>query len=349
MAPIQFSSPASSSSSLSTMEEPLLSSSEQRYCLFPIRYPAMWEFYKKSIANLWFVEEVDLSGDTRDWDTLTEKERSFIKKILAFFASADGIVMENLAVRFSNEVQPQEAKLVYGFQSFMEGVHNEMYSLLIDTLVKDHAERNEMFDALDHIPCVQRKAEWVLRWIGSKRTFAERLVAFACVEGIFFSGSFCSIFWLKKRGLMPGLTFSNELISRDEALHTEFACHLYSNELKQQLPEEQVRQIVCEAVEIELEFVADALSTPLLDMNRELMTEYIKFVADRLLQDLGYEKHFRAVNPFPFMELLSLISKCNFFEHRAVSSYQKSGVMEKLKSGKSASTSSFTFDGEDDF
>jgi ribonucleotide reductase beta subunit family protein with ferritin-like domain len=346
MAPVQH---ASSSPCSLDADEPLLAASEQRYCLFPIRYQALWQYYKKSFANFWVAEEIDLSGDLTDWEALSEKERRFMKTILAFFASADSIVMENLAVRFSNEVQPQEAKLFYGFQAFMEGIHNEVYSLIIDTFVKDPAEKEEMFDAIETIPCVKRKGEWALRWIGSDTSFAERLVAFACVEGIFFSGSFCSIFWLKRRGLMPGLTFSNELIARDEALHTAFAAHLYSNELRHQLSAERVKEIVCEAVEIETEFIADALPVSLSDMNRELMTEYIQYVADRLLQDLGCEKVYDASNPFPWMELISMEGKTNIFEHRAVSLYQMAGVMEKLKTGKNLSTSSFEFSGTDDF
>lgn len=281
--------------------------------------------YKKAEASFWTAEEIDLSADIRDWEKkLNEDERHFIKHVLAFFAASDGIVNENLAVNFLNEVQYPEARCFYGFQIMIENIHSETYSLLIDTYIKDSDEKNNFFHALETIPCVTKKGEWALRWI-SQGGFAERLVAFAAVEGIFFSGSFCSIFWLKKRGLMPGLSFANELISRDEGLHCDFACLIYS-QLIHKLPEDTVKQIIQDAVLIEKEFVMDALPVKLIGMNGDLMCQYIEFVADRLLNALGYSKMYHAQNPFDFMELISLQGKTNFFEKR-VSEYQKSGVM----------------------
>lgn len=279
--------------------------------------------YKKAEQSFWTAEEVDLHADQRDWDRLNDGERHFIKHVLAFFAASDGIVNENLAVNFMKEVQLPEARCFYGFQIMMENIHSEMYSLLIDSYIKDTAEKNRLFNAIDTIPCVTKKAEWALRWI-SNGTFAERLIAFVAVEGIFFSGSFCSIFWLKKRGLMPGLCTSNEFISRDEGMHCDFACLLYSM-LENQLPKEQVTQIITDAVVLEHEFVTDALPVSLIGMNAKMMCQYIEFVADRLLVSLGCEKVYNSSNPFDFMEMISLQGKTNFFEKR-VSEYKKAGV-----------------------
>lgn len=305
--------------------EPILVENTDRFVLFPIKHADIWKFYKKAEASFWTAEEIDLSQDTVDWENkLNDDERHFIKHVLAFFAASDGIVNENLAINFLNEVQYPEARCFYGFQVMIENIHSETYSLLIDTYIKDTAEKNNLFKAIDTLPCVTKKAEWALRWI-NKGSFAERLVAFAAVEGIFFSGSFCSIFWLKKRGLMPGLSFSNELISRDEGLHCDFACMLYS-QLVNKLPEESVKEIISNAVEYEKEFVSDALPVKLIGMNAELMCQYIEFCADRLLIALGVTKIYNAKNPFDFMEMISLQGKTNFFEKR-VSEYQKSGVM----------------------
>ncbi|CAM6087399.1 unnamed protein product [Calypogeia fissa] len=320
--------------------EPILAANPQRFCMFPIKYEAVWEMYKKAQASNWTAEEVDLSGDYKHWEGLTNDERHFVSHVLAFFAASDGIVLENLAIRFMNEVQIPEARAFYGFQIAIENVHSEMYSLLLETYIKDQAEKERLFNAMELIPCVTKKAQWALCWIESGETFAERLVAFACVEGIFFSGSFCAIFWLKKRGLMPGLTFSNELISRDEGLHCEFACLLYKL-LKKKLPESRVREIVCDAVEIEREFVCEALSCDLVGMNANLMSEYIEFVADHLLVSLGYSKKYNTSNPFDWMELISLQGKTNFFEKR-VGEYQKSSVMASL--GKTESQHVFRID-----
>ena len=295
--------------------------------LFPIKHHDIWEMYKKEEASFWTAEEIDLNPDLQDWENkLNEDEKHFIKHVLAFFAASDGIVNENLAVNFMKEVQYPEARCFYGFQIMMENIHSETYSLLIDSYIKDPKEKDRLFHSIDTLPCVGKKAEWAIKWIGNG-TFAERLIAFAAVEGIFFSGSFCSIFWLKKRGLMPGLTFSNELISRDEGLHCDFACLLYS-QLDNPLPKEQVTAIITNAVEIEKEFVSDALPVSLIGMNAKLMCQYIEFVADRLLVALGCEKAYNAINPFDFMELISLQGKTNFFEKR-VAEYQKSGVMGK--------------------
>jgi ribonucleoside-diphosphate reductase beta chain len=316
------------------MPEPLLEENKTRFVLFPLRYKAVWEMYKKAEASFWVAEEVDLSGDLVHWARLTEDERHFIKHVLAFFAASDGIVVENLAVRFMKEVQIPEARCFYGFQIAIENIHSEMYSLLIDTYVKDGDEKNHLFNAIETVPTVKKKAEWALRWIDSQDgSFAERLIGFAAVEGIFFSGSFCSIFWLKKRGLMPGLCFSNELISRDEGLHCEFACLLYrmlNNRPSPSVP----TQIIREAVEIEKEFVSESLPVALIGMNATLMCQYIEFVADRLLVSLGCEKYWNATNPFDWMESISLTAKANFFE-RKVSDYAKAGVVvEREKSQK---------------
>lgn len=305
--------------------EPILQDNKDRFVLFPIKHKQIWEMYKKAEASFWTAEEIDLTPDLLDWERkLKDDEKHFIKHVLAFFAASDGIVNENLAVNFMNEVQYPEARCFYGFQIMIENIHSEAYSLLIDTYIKDPVEKNYLFHAIETVPCVAKKAEWALRWI-SKGKFAERLVAFAAVEGIFFSGSFCSIFWLKKRGLMPGLSFANELISRDEGLHCDFACLLYS-QLKNKLPVVVLQSIITSAVEIEREFVSDALPVKLIGMNADLMCQYIEFVADRLLVALGAPKVFNVVNPFDFMDLISMPGKTNFFERR-VSEYQKSGVM----------------------
>jgi len=304
--------------------EPLLAENPNRFVLFPIQNPQVWEFYKKAEASFWTAEEIDLSQDQKDWNGLNANEQHFIKHVLAFFAASDGIVNENLAINFMQEVQMPEARCFYGFQIMMENIHSETYSLLIDTYIKDSKEKDYLFNALDTVPAVQRKGQWALTWINSEN-FAERLIAFAAVEGIFFSGSFCSIFWLKKRGLMPGLTFSNELISRDEGLHCDFACLLYSY-LENKLPEARVQEIIRDAVTIEQEFVTDALPVSLIGMNARSMSQYIEFVADRLLVALGCGKIYNASNPFDFMEMISVQGKTNFFEKR-VAEYQKAGVM----------------------
>ena len=309
---------------LSRNIEPLLVENRDRFVILPIRHTDVWQMYKKAEASFWTAEEVDLSEDLADWARLNDNERHFISTVLAFFAASDGIVNENLAVNFMREVQIPEARCFYGFQLAIENIHSEMYSLLIDTYIKDPVKKNYLFKAIDTIPAVNRKAEWALRWIQSDN-FAERLVAFAAVEGIFFSGSFCSIFWLKKRGLMPGLTFSNELISRDEALHCEFATLMYSM-LNNKLAPERVQQIIKEAVDIEKEFVSDALPVSLIGMNAVLMKQYIEYVADFWLVRLGVPKLYNSTNPFDFMELISLSGKTNFFEKR-VGDYQKAGVM----------------------
>lgn len=311
----------------SNEEEALLQENKNRFVLFPIQHSDIWQMYKKAEASFWTAEEIDLAPDQNDWMNLNDGERHFISHVLAFFAASDGIVNENLGANFFNEVQFPEAKCFYGFQIMMENIHSETYSLLIDTYIKDPKEKQRLFHALETVPCVQRKGEWALKWINSEN-FAERLVAFAAVEGIFFSGSFCSIFWLKKRGLMPGLTFSNELISRDEGLHCDFACLLYTQYLKGKLSKERVYEIIRDAVSIEQEFVTDALPVNLIGMNAKMMSQYIEFVADRLLVALGYPKIYNATNPFDFMEMISLQGKTNFFEKR-VAEYQKAGVMSE--------------------
>ncbi|MDX1941905.1 MAG: ribonucleoside-diphosphate reductase small subunit [Saprospiraceae bacterium] len=306
--------------------EPILLNNPNRFVLFPIEHADIWQIYKQSEANFWTAEEIDLSQDTTDWnERLNDEERHFIKHVLAFFAASDGIVNENLAENFVKEVQYTEAKFFYGFQIMMENIHSETYSLLIDTYIKDAKEKDYLFNAIETVPCVKQKAEWALRWI-SNGSFAERLIAFAAVEGIFFSGSFCSIFWLKKRGLMPGLSFSNELISRDEGMHCDFACLLYNDHIINKLSPDTVRDIITNAVEIEKEFVSDALPVNLIGMNADLMCQYIEFVADRLLVALRQPKVYNAENPFPWMDLISLQGKTNFFEKR-VGDYQKAGVM----------------------
>eukprot|EP01098_Paradermamoeba_levis_P005704 TRINITY_DN2393_c0_g1_i3.p1 TRINITY_DN2393_c0_g1~~TRINITY_DN2393_c0_g1_i3.p1 ORF type:complete len:340 (+),score=63.72 TRINITY_DN2393_c0_g1_i3:679-1698(+) len=313
------------SASTPPTQEPILVPNSQRFVLFPIQNKTIWEMYKKAEASFWVVEEVDLSHDLDHWNRkLKEDERFFIKQVLAFFAASDGIVNENLAMKFMTEVQIPEARCFYGFQIAMENIHSEMYSLLIDTYVRATEEKDKLFRATETIPCIRKKAEWALNWINNERSFGERLVAFAAVEGIFFSGSFCSIFWLKKRGLMPGLAYSNELISRDEGLHCDFACLLFS--MLQSPPSEAIiYEIVAEAVSLEKEFVCEALPVGLIGMNAKLMCEYIDFVADRLLLALGQKKLYRTANPFEWMELISLTGKTNFFERR-VGEYAKSNV-----------------------
>src|ERR1700741_253547 len=315
--------------------EPLLTENKDRFVLFPIKHNDIWQMYKKAEASFWTAEEIDLASDQQDWETkLNKDEKHFIKHVLAFFAASDGIVNENLAINFLNEVQYPEARCFYGFQVMMENIHSETYSLLIDTYIKDTVEKDRLLHAIDTVPCVKKKAEWALRWI-SNGSFAERLIAFAAVEGIFFSGSFCSIFWLKKRGLMPGLSFSNELISRDEGLHCDFACHLYTRHVVNKLPKERVIEIIKDAVEIEKEFVTDALPVNLIGMNAAQMRQYIEFVADRLINELVGEKIYNAINPFDFMEVISLRGKTNFFEKR-VAEYQKAGVMKSTENKESA-------------
>lgn len=305
--------------------EPLLMEDKTRFVLFPIKHADIWDMYKKAEASFWTAEEIDLSDDTRSWDKMSDNEKHFVSHILAFFAASDGIVNENLAMNFSNEVQSSEARCFYGFQIAIENIHSEVYSLLIDTYVKDTTKKASLLNAIETVPCVQKKAKWALKWTDAQySSFAERLVAFATVEGIFFSGSFCAIFWLKKRGMMPGLCFSNELISRDEGLHCDFACLLY-NKLVNRLAEKRVFEIIRDAVKIEQEFISDALPVELIGMNSTLMSTYIEFCADRLLVALGYSKLYNAINPFDWMEMISLQGKTNFFEKR-VSEYSKAGV-----------------------
>ncbi len=306
------------------MTEPILLTTNDRFILFPIQEKKLWEMYKQAQASFWTTEEIDMHTDLVDWENLNDGERHFISHVLAFFASADGIIQENICCRFMADVQIPEAKCFYAFQIAMETIHNETYSMLIETLIKDQKERIKLFNAIDTIPCVKRKASWAIKWITKSASFAERLVAFACVECLMFAGSFCAIYWLKKRGLMPGLTFSNELISRDESLHVEFACKIYSM-LNGKLSQERVYEIVEEVLEVEKEFITDALPCSLLGMNADLMKIYLDFVADYLLYELGYQKKYHVKNPFDFMDLINLEGKTNFFEKR-VSSYQKSGV-----------------------
>lgn len=311
---------------MTQVTEPILRENPNRFVLFPIKHDDIWKFYKHAESCFWTSSEIDLHQDLEDWhNKLNDDERHFVKHVLAFFAASDGIVNENLAENFVSEVQYTEAKFFYGFQIMMENVHSETYSLLIDTYISDSKEKDYLFNAIDNLECVRKKADWALRWIDNG-SFQERLVAFAAVEGIFFSGSFCSIFWLKKRGLMPGLSFSNELISRDEGMHCDFACLLYNQHVVEQLPKETVRKVIIDAVDIEKEFVSDAIPVALIGMNADLMCQYIEFVADRLLVALNNEKVYNVENPFPWMDLISLQGKTNFFERR-VGDYQKSGVM----------------------
>ena len=296
--------------------EPLLACDDNRFVMFPIQHNDIWEMYKKQVDCFWRAEEIDLTKDLKDWDSLNQDERFFISMILAFFAASDGIVLENLAVRFMNDVQLSEARAFYGFQIAMENIHSHTYSLLIETYIKNSEEKSRLFNAIEHFPSIKKKSDWAQKWIHDNRSsFATRLIAFACVEGIFFSGAFCSIFWIKKRGLLPGLTFSNELISRDEALHCEFAVLLYSKLLKK-MNKARVHEIIKEAVEIETEFICDALPCRLIGMNSQMMTQYIQFVADRLCVQLGYDKIYNVINPCDFMELISLESKGNMFERK---------------------------------
>ncbi|WP_394747792.1 ribonucleotide-diphosphate reductase subunit beta [Spongiimicrobium salis] len=319
---------------MSTAVEPILAENQDRFVIFPIKHHDLWEWYKKCEACFWTAEEIDLHQDLSDWnDKLNNDERYFIKHILAFFAASDGIVNENLAENFVNEVQYAEAKFFYGFQIMMENIHSETYSLLIDTYVKDEKEKNILFKAIENFPAIKKKADWALKWIDSP-SFAERLIAFAAVEGIFFSGAFCSIFWLKKRGLMPGLTFSNELISRDEGMHCDYAVHLHNNHLINKVPKERIKEIIVDALNIEREFITESLPVSLIGMNSKLMTQYLEFVTDRLLVEMECEKVYNATNPFDFMDMISLQGKTNFFEKR-VSEYQKAGVLNNDKEGDS--------------
>jgi len=314
-------------------KEPLLSENPNRFVILPIQYNDIWQMYKKAQASFWTVEEVDLQWDLRDWDALKPDEKHFISHVLAFFAASDGIVNENLVERFMQEIQIPEARCFYGFQIAIENIHSEMYSQLIATYIKEKSERDRLFNAIENFPAIKKKADWALRWINANNaTYAERVVAFASVEGIFFSGSFASIFWLKKRGLMPGLTFSNELISRDEGLHTDFACLMFRH-LANKPTKERILEIVTNAVEIECEFLTEALPVRLIGMNCDMMVEYIQFVADRLLLELGCEKHYKTINPFDFMENISLEGKTNFFEKK-VGEYQKMGVMNSKEDSK---------------
>ena len=302
--------------------DPILTPSTSRFTTFPIRYPDLWALYKKAIGSFWTVEEIDLGADLKDWEKLSRDEQHFIKTVLAFFAASDGIVMENIDLNFSKDTQIPEARSFYAYQSFNESIHSETYSLMIDKLVKDPEEKQTLFKAIETVPAVKRKADWALKWMGPGASFAQRLIAFACVEGIFFSGSFCAIFWLKKRGLMPGLSFSNELISRDEGLHQEFAVTLYSN-LQTKLDDDTIQNIVSEAVAIESEFITDAIPCQLIGMNATEMKQYIRFVANRLMAQLGYRRSLpAAMNPFDWMENISLEGKTNFFEKR-VGDYSK--------------------------
>lgn len=323
-APVEATTSAVAKASLD--DEPLLKENPNRFVIFPLRYHDIWAFYKKAVASFWTVEEVDLGKDMTDWDKMSDSERFFISRVLAFFAASDGIVNENLVERFSQEVQVPEARFFYGYQIAIENIHSEMYSKLIETYIRDEKERLTLFNAIFEFPCIKKKADWALRWIGDKdASFAERVIAFAAVEGIFFSGSFASIFWLKKRGLMPGLTHSNELISRDEGLHRDFACLMYSH-ITNKLSQERIHYIIQDAVKIEQEYLTEALPCDMIGMNCRLMSQYIEYVADHLLVELGCDKLFKSANPFDFMVNISIDGKTNFFEKK-VSEYQKMGVM----------------------
>lgn len=318
--------------------EPILQPNDNRFVIFPIQHKDIWDWYKKQEASFWTAEEIDLEQDVWDWENkLNDDERYFLKHILAFFAASDGIVNENLAENFVSEVQYTEAKFFYGFQLMMENIHSEVYSLLIDTYIKNEKEKDELFRAIEVFPAIKKKAEWALRWVESE-SFAERLIAFSAVEGIFFSGAFCSIFWMKKRGLLPGLTFSNELINRDEGLHADFAVYLHQNHMVNKVSKERITEILVNALDIEREFITESLPVSLIGMNSKLMTQYLEFVTDRLLLEYGCEKVYNATNPFDFMEMISLEGKTNFFEKR-VSDYQKAGV-------KSGGTGSIAFDAD---
>ncbi len=324
------------------MTEKILQENPGRFVLFPIEHHDLWKLYKQQEACFWTAEEIDLAQDISDWDNkLNNDEQHFIKHVLAFFAASDGIVNENLAMNFVNEVQYTEAKFFYGFQIMMENIHSETYSLLIDTYIKDKEEQNKLFNAIETVPAIKKKAEWAIKWINSE-SFVDRLIAFAAVEGIFFSGSFCSIFWLKKRGLMPGLTFSNELISRDEGMHCDYACHLYNNNIQNKISESRIKEIICGALEIEKEFILEALPVRLIGMNSELMSQYLEFVTDRLLVALGCKKVYNSTNPFDFMENIAIQGKTNFFEKR-VAEYQKAGVHNKSEEELSSAFSDMDF------
>jgi|TARA_B100001142_G_scaffold316742_1_gene356862 ribonucleoside-diphosphate reductase beta chain len=328
-------------SKTTTQNEPILKENPNRFVLFPIEHNDIWDIYKKAEASFWTAEEIDLHQDVTDWENkLTDDERYFVKHILAFFAASDGIVNENLAENFVNEVQYTEAKFFYGFQIMMENIHSETYSLLIDTYVKDPKERDKLFNAIENFDAIKKKADWALKWIDSP-SFAERLIAFAAVEGIFFSGAFCSIFWMKKRGLLPGLTFSNELISRDEGMHCDFAVHLHNEHLINKVPKERIIQIITEALDIEREFITESLPVDLIGMNSRLMEQYLEFVTDRLLTELNCPKSYNSENPFDFMDMISLEGKTNFFEKR-VSDYRKAGVGMEQETKED----SFSFDSE---
>lgn len=324
--------------------EPILQENPNRFVIFPIQHADIWEWYKKQQACIWTAEEIDLQVDITDWEqSLNSDERYFIKHILAFFAASDGIVNENLAENFVNEVQYSEAKFFYGFQIMMENIHSETYSLLIDTYVKDDKEKDQLFKAIENFPAIKLKADWAMKWIDSP-SFAERLIAFAAVEGIFFSGAFCSIYWLKKRGLMPGLTFSNELISRDEGMHCDFAVHLHNHHLVNKVPKDRIKEIIVDALNIEREFITESLPASLIGMNAKLMTQYLEFVTDRLLVELECEPVYNVTNPFDFMDLIGMEGKTNFFEKR-VGEYQKAGVMNSTKEDK-ATMDSFALDAD---
>ena len=323
-------------------KEPLLKSNISRFVLFPIQHNDIWTMYKKAEASFWTAEEIDLSNDRKDWGELKDDERHFIKYVLAFFAASDGIVLENIGDRFLTEVQVPEARCFYAFQAAIENIHSETYSLLLDTYIEDTSEKHELFNSIETIPCIKKKADWAMKWMASKNSFAERLVAFAAVEGIFFSGSFCAIYWLKKRGKMHGLTFSNELISRDEGLHRDFACLLYKKLEYTQLDELVIAKIIKDAVEIEKEFICDAIPAALIGMNSKMMSQYIEFVADHLLVELDCEKVYNTPNPFEWMEMISMQGKTNFFEKR-VGEYQKAGVMSNMLDEKS---NEITFDAD---
>ncbi|OUS14393.1 ribonucleoside-diphosphate reductase [Nonlabens dokdonensis] len=329
---------------MQTTQEPILQENPNRFVIFPIQHDDLWEWYKKQQACIWTAEEIDLQVDLTDWqNSLNSDERYFIKHILAFFAASDGIVNENLAENFVNEVQYSEAKFFYGFQIMMENIHSETYSLLIDTYVKDEKEKDQLFKAIENFPAIKLKADWAMKWIESP-SFAERLIAFAAVEGIFFSGAFCSIFWLKKRGLMPGLTFSNELISRDEGMHCDFAVHLHNHHLINKVPKERITEIIVDALNIEREFITESLPASLIGMNAKLMTQYLEFVTDRLLVELECDPVYNVTNPFDFMDLIGMEGKTNFFEKR-VGEYQKAGVMNSTKEDKST-MDSFSLDAD---
>ncbi len=322
-----------------TTKEPILQENPSRFVLFPIKHSDIWEMYKKHEASFWTAEEIDLQQDLQDWEKLSKDEQHFIKTVLAFFAASDGIVNENLLENLSTMVQYPEARAFYGFQIAIENIHSEVYSLLIDTYIKDEKEKHHLFNAIETIPAIKKKADWALKWLKGNNSFVHKLLAFAIVEGIFFSASFCSIFWLKKRGLMPGLTFSNELISRDEGLHTDFACLLYRDHIQNKLPTQQVTDLVTSGLIAEKEFIHEALPVKLIGMNAKLMDQYMEFVADRLLVQLGCPKVYNVTNPFPWMELISLQGKTNFFEKR-VGEYQKAGVLANQK----GTTTQFTLD-----